>query len=108
MSDASDGQVVFDILGRPTPPPPLTGAVESRPTVEVRGPSEALTVGPDEVLVVVVRGIADRYSLEQVRSRLLDSRLRPDQILLFGSMGPDDVTIAKAPRSDIRVVLEGE
>lgn len=90
-------------IGRPTPPP-LTGAVERRPTVEVRGPSEALTVGPDEVLVVVVHGYQDRYSLEQVRSRLLDSSLRPDQILIFGG----DVTIAKAPKADVRVVLNGD
>lgn len=74
-----------------------------RAVVEVQGPSEALTVGPDEVLVIVCHGTDDRYELQQLRGRFLDAGLRPEQILLLGA----GFTIGKAPKDNIRVI-EGE
>jgi hypothetical protein len=88
----------------PPPPPPASGNVERRGLVDVHGPSEALTVGPDEVLVIVCHGTTDRYELQHLRERCNDAGLRPEQILLFGA----GFTIAKAPKDNIRITLEGE
>lgn len=78
--------------------------ITRRNTVEILGPSEALTVGPSEVLVVVVHDYPDRYSLQEVRDRMRDAGLRDDQILLFGG----NVTIGKAPAGNVRVEIEGQ
>lgn len=75
--------------------------IAARVTVEVAGPSEALTVGPDEVLVVVFPN-ANRGDLEHIRSRLTDSMLRPDQILLIAGYAQ----LAKAHK-DASIVLQG-
>lgn len=53
-----------------------------RPTVEVRGAQEAVTVGPTEVLVITFPARTTAGQLETLRGRLLDSELRPGQILL--------------------------
>lgn len=87
----------------PAPPPPASGNVERHGVVEILGPSEALTVGPDEVLVVVVHDYTDRWNLQQVRERMRDAGLREDQILLFGGY----VSIGKAPKGNVRVEIEG-
>lgn len=71
----------------------------ARTVVEVPNVKEGLTVGPDEVLVVVCHA-TDRWELQAVRDRMRDCGLRPDQIMLFGG----DVTIGKAPRDQIRVI----
>lgn len=74
-----------------------------RTSVEVPGVKEGLTVGPDEVLIVVCHG-SDRWELQAVRDRMRDCGLRPDQILLFGG----NVSIGKAPQDAIRIILDGE
>jgi hypothetical protein len=70
-----------------------------RPTVHVSGAPAGLTVGPDEVLVLAYPHPVGRHELEAIRTRLLDSRLRPDQILILA--GPDlrVVRIQSRPRN---------
>jgi len=84
-----------DVVGGPYTP-------VARTAVEVQGVKEGLTVGADEVLVIVCHSY-DRRELEAVRDRMRDSGLRPEQILIFGG----DVTIGKARREQIRMIVEG-
>jgi hypothetical protein len=87
-----------DRLTVPPPGPPPASGQPGRVVVE--GPAEALTVGPDEVLVVICHGTTDRYELQHLRSRMQDAGLRDDQILLLGA----HFSMGKAPRDQIRVI----
>jgi hypothetical protein len=76
---ATDGEIVG---GRYTPSRRDGQLPAQRSTVEVRGATAGVTVGPDQVLVLTFPPHVDRHELEQLRGRLLDSDLRPGQILL--------------------------
>lgn len=85
----------------PPPPPPASGAtpvdwtrdpygvrkpepqaVAQRSTVDVTGAREALVVGPNDVLIVSFPEHVTVDELYEIRSRMLDSDLRPGQVLL--------------------------
>ncbi len=57
--------------------------VTKRSTVDVTGATEALVVGPTDVLIINFPAHWTMRELYQVRDRLLDSDLRPGQILLI-------------------------
>lgn len=68
----------------PPPPPPASGrGVAQRSTVDVTGATEALVVGPNDVLIISYPEDTDMDDLYRLRDRLLDSDLRPGQILLI-------------------------
>lgn len=85
------GQEVYSgavIPARPTspplPPPPASGrGVVQRSTVDVTGATEALVVGPNDVLVISYPGDTEMDELYAIRQRLLDSDLRPGQMILI-------------------------
>ena len=91
----------FDVYSDQLPRLSPGDLIEQRPTVDVTGASEALAVGPDEVLIVVFPN-ADRRDLETIRDRFRDSALRPDQILLIAGQAE----LAKTHK-DAGVVIEG-
>lgn len=67
----------------PTPPLPASGrGVAQRSTVDVTGATEALVVGPRDVLVISFPESTTMGELYEIRQRLLDSDLRPGQVLL--------------------------
>lgn len=67
----------------PLPPPPASGrGVAQRSTVDVTGATEALVVGPRDVLVISFPDETTMRELYEIRTRLLDSDLRPGQVLL--------------------------
>lgn len=82
----------------PPPPPPPSGAVPQRSTVDVTGATEALVVGPDEVLIVAFRDLAHYdyadSELDAIRERFRDTGLRDDQYILIAG----DVVMSKVPR----------
>lgn len=57
--------------------------VEQHPTVDVTGATEALVVGPDDVLIVSFGDHVTVEEMEHIRDRMKDSGLRPGQILLI-------------------------
>lgn len=89
-----DGQEVYSgavIPARPTSPPPpppvASGAmprdVAKRSTVDVTGATEALVVGPRDVLIISFPEHMTMDELYVMRDRLRDSDLRDGQIMLI-------------------------
>ena len=68
-----------------------------RHIVEIVGAQEAITVQPDQVLVITFPAHTTAAQLEQLRSRLLDSDLRPGQILLVAGA----LSVAVMPSKDV-------
>lgn len=67
----------------PPPPPPPPVSVAQRSTVDVTGATEALVVGPDDVLIVVFPEYTSVRDLHTVRDRFRDTGLRDDQYVLI-------------------------
>lgn len=67
----------------PLPPPVASGAVAQRSTVDVTGATEALVVGPHDVLIIAFPEHVTMEELYSMRERLRDSDLRDGQILLI-------------------------
>lgn len=86
-----EGQEIYSgavIPARPTsppaPPPPASGnGVAQRSTVDVTGATEALVVGPRDVLIISYPATTTMRELYELRDRLRDSDLRDGQILLI-------------------------
>ena len=77
----------------------VTGEVHDRPTVDVSGldVAEALTVGPDEVLVLLVSQYLDPRTLMQHRATI-ETALPPDRYLVLQGWKLAKVSLAEAER----------